>query len=152
LKITGKMKLNSLIVFVLFFNLMAFSQVKKTDYPKVVVYEQDTVIIFTIKQGKQLGVINEEKKECLENNQVLNREINQKDIVIKEQKEKLKNYDIIVKDYNDIVKAKDDLKRTCESEKIILNDIIEKKERHKWYAIIGGSLSTLFMGYLWITK
>jgi hypothetical protein len=131
---------------------MAFSQVKKTDYPKVVVYEQDTVIIFTIKQGKQLGVINEEKKECLENNQVLNREINQKDIVIKEQKEKLKNYDIIVKDYNDIVKAKDDLKRTCESEKIILNDIIEKKERHKWYAIIGGSLSTLFMGYLWITK
>lgn len=152
MKITGKMKLNSLIVFVLFFNLMAFSQVKKTDYPKVVVYEQDTVIIFTIKQGKQLGVINEEKKECLENNQVLNREINQKDIVIKEQKEKLKNYDIIVKDYNDIVKAKDDLKRTCESEKIILNDIIEKKERHKWYAIIGGSLSTLFMGYLWITK
>jgi hypothetical protein len=146
------MKLNSLIVFVLFFNLIAFSQVKKADYPKVVLYEQDTVIIFTIKQGKQLGIINEEKKECLENNQVLNKEINQKDIVIKEQKEKLKNYDIIVKDYNDIVKAKDDLKRTCESEKTILNDIIEKKERHKWYAIIGGSFSTLFMGYLWITK
>ena len=78
LKITGKMKLNSLIVFVLFFNLIAFSQVKKADYPKVVLYEQDTVIIFTIKQGKQLGIINEEKKECLENNQVLNKEINQK--------------------------------------------------------------------------
>jgi hypothetical protein len=146
------MKLSNLIVFVFFFNFIALSQAKKTEYPKVAVYEQDTVIMFTIKQGKQLGIINEEKKECLENNQVLNQEIKQKDVVIKEQKDKLKNYDTIVKDYNDIIKAKDDLKRTCETEKGILQDIVEKKERHKWYAIVGGSITTLFMGYLWITK
>ena len=152
MKTIGKMKLSNLFVFVFFFNLTAFSQVKKSEYPKVVVYDQDTVIIFTIKQGKQLGVINEEKKECLENNEILSKEINQKDVVIKEQKDKLKNYDIIVKDYNDIVKAKDDLKRICESEKTILQDTIEKKERHKWYAIVGGSITTFFMGYLWITK
>ncbi len=152
MKIIGKMKLSNLFIFIFFLSSITYSQVKKSDYPKVAIYEQDTVIMFTIKQGKQLGIINEEKKECLENNQVLSREITQKDIIIKEQKDKLKNYDTIVKDYNDIVKAKDDLKKTCESEKIILNEIIEKKERHKWYAIVGGSITTLFMGYLWITK
>ena len=75
MKTIGKMKLSNLFVFVFFFNLTAFSQVKKSEYPKVVVYDQDTVIIFTIKQGKQLGVINEEKKECLENNEILSKEI-----------------------------------------------------------------------------
>lgn len=152
MKTTGKMKLSNLFVFVFFFNLCGIAQINKTEYPKVAVYEKDTVIMFTIKQGKQLGIINEEKKECLENNQILNQEIKQRDIVIKEQNDKLKNYDTIVKDYNDIVKAKDDLKKTCESEKTILQGIIEKKERHKWYAIVGGGITTLFMGYLWVTK
>lgn len=146
------MKLSNLFIFLFFVNFICISQVKKSEYPKVAVYEKDTVIMFTIKQGKQLGIINEEKKECLENNQVLTKEIKQRDIVIKEQTDKLKNYDTIVKDYNDIVKAKDDLKKTCESEKSVLQGIIEKKERHKWYAIVGGSITTLFMGYLWITK
>ena len=146
------MKLSNMFILLFFVNFICLSQIKKSEYPKVAVYEKDTVIMFTIKQGKQLGIINEEKKECLENNQVLTKEIKQRDIVIKEQTDKLKNYDTIVKDYNDIVKAKDDLKRTCESEKSVLQDIIEKKERHKWYAIVGGSITTLFMGYLWVTK
>ncbi len=139
-------------MFVMFFNFYSLTQIKKTEYPKVTVYEKDTVIMFTIKQGKQLSIINEDKKECLENNQILNEEIKQRDIVIKEQKDKLKNYDTIVKDFKDIVKAKDDLKNTCETQKTVLQGIIDKKERHKWYAIIGGSITTLFMGYLLVTK
>jgi Skp family chaperone for outer membrane proteins len=146
------MKSNKLLLLFLFVASFGFSQTKKSDYPKVVIYENDTVILFSIKQGKQLAIINEEKKEYLENNQVLNQEIKQKDIVVKEQADKLKNYDKIVKDYNDIVKAKDELKGLCDSEKEVLNDIIEKKNRHKWYAIIGGSITTAFMTYLWITK
>lgn len=146
------MKSNKLLLLFLFVASFGFSQTKKSDYPKVVIYENDTVILFSIKQGKQLAIINEEKKECLENNQVLNQEIKQKDIVVKEQADKLKNYDKIAKDYNDIVKAKDELKGLCDSEKEVLNDIIEKKNRHKWYAIIGGSITTAFMTYLWITK
>ncbi len=68
MKIIGKMKLSNLFIFIFFLSSITYSQVKKSDYPKVAIYEQDTVIMFTIKQGKQLGIINEEKKECLENN------------------------------------------------------------------------------------
>ena len=152
LKIIGKMKLSNICFFVVFFTSAAFSQVKTTIYPKVIVYDKDTVILFSIDQAKKLAENNEDRKECFENNEILKQEIQQKDIIISQEQGKVKNYDKIVKDHNDIVKAKDDLQKLCKEEKEILSDEVNKKNRHKWYAIIGGSITTGFMTYLWIIK
>lgn len=146
------MKLSSICFFVVFLTSVAFSQQNATIYPKVIIYDRDTVIMFSIEQGKKLAEINELKKECFENNNVLNLEIIQKDIVIKQQNGKLLNFDKIVNDYNDILKAKNDLQLFCEEEKSILNEEIKKRNKHKWFAIIGGAITTSFMTYLWIIK
>ena len=152
LKNIGKMRLSNICFFIVFLTSAAFSQVKTTIYPKVIVYDKDTVILFSIEQGKKLAELNEDRKECFENNEIYKLEIEQKDIIITQEKGKVVNYDKIVKDYNDILKAKKDLEEFRKVEKQILTDEIKKKNKHKWYAIIGGSITTAFMTYLWITK
>lgn len=152
LKIIGKMKLSNICFLIVFFTSAAFSQVKTTIYPKIIVYDKDTVILFSIDQAKKLAESNEDRKECFENNEILKKEIQQKDIIISQEQGKVKNYDKIVKDYNEIVKAKNDLQKLCNEEKGILTDEVNEKNRHKWYAIIGGAITTGFMTYLWVTK
>lgn len=152
LKNIGKMRLSNVCLFIVFLTSNAFSQVKTTIYPKVIIYDKDTVILFSIEQGKKLAELNEDRKECFEIDEILKLEIEQKDIIITEEKGKVANYDKIIKNYNDILKATKDLQELCNSEKVILNDEIKKKNKHKWYAIIGGSITTAFMTYLWVTK
>ena len=137
------MRLSSICVLIVFMTSAAFSQMKTTIYPKVIVYDKDTVIIFSIEQGKKLAELNEDRKECFENNEILKLEIKQKDIIISEEKDKVVNYDKIVENYNEILKAKKDIQELCNS---------EKRNKHKWFAIIGGTITTGFMTYLWITK
>ena len=152
MKNIGKMKLSSVCFLVVFTTSAAFSQQKTTIYPKVIVYDKDTVILFSIEQGKKLAELNEDRKECFENNEILKLEIKQKDIIITEEKSKVVNYDKIVGNYNEILKAKKDIQELCNSEKQILTDEISKRNKHKWFAIIGGSITTGFMTYLWIIK
>lgn len=146
------MRLSSICVLIVFMTSAAFSQMKTTIYPKVIVYDKDTVIIFSIEQGKKLAELNEDRKECFENNEILKLEIKQKDIIISEEKDKVVNYDKIVENYNEILKAKKDIQDLCNSEKQILTHEISKRNKHKWFAIIGGTITTGFMTYLWITK
>ena len=146
------MKLSNVCFFIVFLTSAAFSQVKTTIYPKVIVYDKDTVILFSIEQGKKLAELNEDRKECFEIDEILKLEIEQKDIIITQEKGKVVNYDKIIKDYNDILKATKDLQDLCNSEKVILNEEIKKKNKHKWYTIIGGSITTAFMTYLWVIK
>ena len=146
------MRLSSICFLIIFTTSAAFSQVKTTIYPKVIVYDKDTVILFSIEQGKKLAELNEDRKECFENNDILKSEIKQKDIIINEEKDKVVNYDKIVENYNEILKAKKDIQDLCNSEKQILSNEIRKRNKQKWFAIIGGSITTGFMTYLWITK
>ena len=46
----------------LFLVVGLFSIAQKEPYPKVVIYESDTVLAFTLKQARQLSVFNEERK------------------------------------------------------------------------------------------
>ena len=61
LKIIGKMKLSNICFLIVFFTSAAFSQVKTTIYPKIIVYDKDTVILFSIDQAKKLAESNPEK-------------------------------------------------------------------------------------------
>lgn len=143
------MKLSSLIVFLI---LGFFSIAQKEPYPKVVIYETDTVLAFTLKQARQLSVFNEERKECLDIKSDLEGQIKEFQRVNSEQKGQLANLEKIKKDYDDVVKATNENKSLCETEKGILKSQRNDQIKYKWFSIGVGSLTTLFMTYLYITK
>lgn len=143
------MKLSSLIVFLI---LGFFSIAQKEPYPKVVIYETDTVLAFTLKQARQLSVFNEERKECLDIKSDLEGQLKEFQRVNSEQKGQLANLEKIKKDYDDVVKATNENKSLCETEKGILKSQRNDQIKYKWFSIGVGSLTTLFMTYLYITK
>ena len=67
------LKINLIVLFSVFFQV-AFSQLKN-EYPIVSVIENDSVVIFSLKQSKKLIEINEQKKECYELKSILDNEI-----------------------------------------------------------------------------
>lgn len=137
---------------VLFVTFGAFSQVKPMEYPMVQVIGTDTVITFTFAQGKKLAILNEERKRLEELNKIISTQSDKKDTIIKQQGDQIKLLYKMRDDYQVIIAEKDAIQQTCNDEKRILQDEIGKKNRHKWYAIIGGVVGTGIMTYLYITK
>jgi hypothetical protein len=128
------------------------STAQKDPYPKVVIYQTDTVLAFTLKQARQLSVFNEERKECLDVRKDLETQIREFERIDKEQKGQLVNLEKVKKDYDDVVKATNENKSLCESEKQILKTQRNDQIKYKWFSIGAGTLTTLFMTYLYITK
>lgn len=112
-------------------------------YPLLSTYEGDTVLIFSIEQGRYLTKSNEERK-YFEN---LVRECEQEISVHKEvtsnQDSVITNLQLVIDDYIIIVRTKEELIDICEIEKELLNDEVKKQKRHKWVAIISGSILTV---------
>jgi hypothetical protein len=143
------MKLISIIIVL----ILAFvSKAQKDPYPKVIIYQTDTVLAFTLKQGRQLSVFNEERKECLDIKKDLDSQIKEFQRIDKEQKLQLANMDKVKKDYDEVVKATNENKNLCETEKQIIRTQRNDQIKYKWFSIGVGSLTTLFMTYLYITK
>lgn len=107
-------------------------------YPKVLNYMGDSVIVFSFSQGLEITANNEKRKECLELNENNIQIIAQKDTVIVNQENKIKNYKKIEQDLNVIIEKKDDLNDICEEEKNGLRREVRKQKAQKWVAIIGG--------------
>ena len=137
LKNIGKMnlKINLIVLFSVLFQF-AFSQLKN-EYPIVSVIENDSVVIFSLKQSKKLIEINEQKKECFELKYILNNEIIQKDTIIYAQRKKIENLNSIVDEKQSIIKTKDELIQICEDEKGNLRKEIRKQKIGKWLSISG---------------
>jgi len=129
---------------------VSFSQ--KEAYPKVIIYQTDTVLAFTLKQARQLSVFNEERKECLDVRSDLEKQIKEFERINNEQKGQLVNLEKIKKDYDEVVKAINENKSLCENEKQILKTQRNDQIKYKWFSIGVGSLTTIFMTYLYITK
>lgn len=136
----------------LFLTFGAFSQVKPTEYPMVQVIGTDTVITFTFAQGKKLAILNEERKRLEELNKIISIQSDKKDTIIKQQGDQIKLLYKMRDDYQVIISEKDAIQQTCNDEKRILEDEVGKKNRHKWYAIIGGVVGTGIMTYFYINK
>ncbi len=146
---SSRLLISFLVIFVTF---GAFSQVKPMEYPTVQVIGTDTVITFTFTQGKKLAILNEERKRLEELNKIISTQSDKKDTIIKQQGDQIKLLYKMRDDYQVIITEKDAIQQTCNDEKRILKDEIGKKNRHKWYAIIGGVIGTGIMTYLYITK
>ena len=129
------LKINLIVLFSILFQF-AFSQLKN-EYPIVSVIENDSVVIFSLKQSKKLIEINEQKKECFELKSILDNEIIQKDTIIYAQRKKIENLNSIVDEKQSIIKTKDELIQICEEEKGNLRKEIRKQKIGKWLSISG---------------
>jgi cell shape-determining protein MreC len=128
------------------------SSAQKDTYPKIVMYQSDTVLAFTLKQARQLSVFNEERKECLDIRKDLENQLKEFDRINDEQKGQLVNLEKVKKDYDEVVKAINENNSLCEDEKKILKNQRNDQIKYKWFSIGAGTLTTLFMTYLYITK
>ena len=129
------LKINLIVLFSILFQF-AFSQLKN-EYPIVSVIENDSVVIFSLKQSKKLIEINEQKKECFELKSILDNEIIQKDTIIYAQRKKIENLNSIAEEKQSIIKTKDELIQICEDEKGNLRKEIRKQKIGKWLSISG---------------
>lgn len=132
----GKMNLrNKIITLFIFACSLVHAQ---SEYPKTMISEKDTLIVFTLEQARKITEINEEKKYCLQQNDILEKEIVQKDTIINSLEKKVNDLGTIETKYQKIIKEKNELKDICESEKQSLNKEVRKQKTHKWIAISGG--------------
>lgn len=141
-----------IIFFALLRTFNAFSQSNVTQYPSVNVINADTLIVFKIEQAKQLAVWNEERKECLALNTVLNQEMIQKDTIIDIQRHEIDNFKQILVDNNIIVKQTNDLLFICNLEKTSVQQEVKTQRRQKITAITGGVFGIAIMTTLLIIK
>jgi flagellar biosynthesis GTPase FlhF len=143
----GNLSKTILFVFALQF---CYAQQVKSKYPSIIVIEKDTLVCFTTEQAKQMGVWNEQRKECVE----LRKNDNQK--IVELEKIKIIQTGIISNLENEIyqhkqnVEDKDKLISVCEDEKKTLTKEIRKQKRGKWIAIIGG-IGSVFITTLILT-
>ena len=142
----------NIVLLVLFLTPNGFSQIDTTTYPKVSLYNKDTVIIFSIEQGKKLSIINENLKLHIAENSILNNQLFEKDNIIRFQAEKLSNFDTIVSNYDTIMLESKNILALCEEQKVMLHLEVKLYRRHKFFAIVIGGITTSLMTYLWITK
>lgn len=123
----------TLIFICLFFSVNG----QKNQYPIISKIDADSVIIFTVEQGKELVKINEQRKEALELNEILKKQLIQKDTIITSQSQKIENYKKIVKEKDNIINQKDELIKLSDEEKKNLKKEVNKQKTGKWFAIIG---------------
>jgi len=115
-------------------------------YPLVKFDGKDTLLIFSIAQGKRLIAQNEERLKDKEIISLNVAQISQQDTIIASQDIKIKNLLLMNTNYVIIIKQKDDLISISETEKKILDKEIKRQKRQKIIAIIGGAIvSTLFI-------
>ena len=137
------------ILFITF--LSGFTSLCQT-YPKKIVIESDTCIAFSIEQSKTLILWNTQKKECYELSDIYRMELDVKDTIILEYRNKTLVWKEIEQKYEAISVEKDELLEYCEIEKTAYKSEAKRQKRRKILSIGVGILSTSFMTYLWIVK
>jgi hypothetical protein len=127
----------------LFFVLPFLSYGQK--YPLVKFDGKDTLIVFSIAQGKQLIAQNEERLKDKQLILLNVAQISQQDTIIASQDTQINNLLLINTNYVNIIKQKDDLISISETEKKILEKEVKRQKRQKGIAIIGGSVVSILL-------
>jgi len=110
----------------------------KTKYPSVIVIEKDTIVCFTTEQAKQMGVWNEQRKECVELRINDNEKISELKKITTTQTGIISNLENEIVQHKKNFDDKNSLLLICEDEKKSLTKEIRKQKRGKWIAILGG--------------
>jgi hypothetical protein len=125
------------ILFLVFFTQITYAQIK-SNYPKVMLVEKDTLICFTTQQAKQMAIWNEKRKECVELSKNDNEKIAELNNISITKDSIIYNLENEVIQYKKTITDKESLIAICEDEKTSLKREIRKQRRGKWIAIICG--------------
>lgn len=131
--------LSKIILFIFAVQFCSAQQVKQK-YPSVIVVEKDTLVCFTTEQSKQMGVWNEERKECVELRKNDNQKISELQKITTTQTGIISNLENEIVQHKENFEDKNNLLLICEDEKDTLKDEVRKHKIGKWVAIIGGGL------------
>lgn len=131
--INKKMKKITLLLILL--PLFFYAQNKK--YPITKIIDNDTVIIFSLFQSKELIKINESKKECNDLLNVSNLELSEKDKIIKNQNIQINNFTKIVSNKDTIINKLYDNIELCVDNNKELKSEIKRQKRHKIISVLG---------------
>jgi flagellar biosynthesis chaperone FliJ len=125
-----------LLVLTVICSVSAYSQEDTLrKYPMMMVFDNDTVIVYSLEQAKELTLRNEQRKECLEVSEICELQLIELDTIIKAQEDKIENFELIVEKKDTIIQKKDDNLDLCEQEKAIKDKEIRKQKIGKWVAI-----------------
>ena len=124
----GNLSKTLLFIFALQF---CYAQQIKTKYPSIIVVGQDTLVCFTTEQAKQIGIWNEQRKECVELRKNDNQKISELEKITITQTGIISNFENEIVQHKANVGDKDKLISVCEDEKKTL-----KKEKRQIKKII----------------
>lgn len=137
-----------LLFIFLFISTVSFSQ----NYPQVVVIEEDSCIIFTLPQSRQMIQWDLQLAECTETLDLTVKESEVKDSIINVQNEQIEEYTKIDWAYIALVDENKELTELLEEERKLLKKEIRRQKVRKWLFGIGGFCTTAFATYLYIQK
>ena len=160
LKSIGRMSLSRYLVLIgcIVIALPSIAQKRKAKqkepviYPVTKVLEKDSVIIFTIDQGRELARINEDRKRLMKLNKKCEFQLKFKDSIILLQEQQIVDYQSIKLDYDLIVKQMNRVQQLCGDEKKLLNKEIKKQKRQKLASISIAVSSFVILSYFYIHK
>lgn len=135
--------LSKIILFVFAFQFCSAQQVKQK-YPSVMVVEKDTLVCFTTEQSKQMGVWNEERKQCLELRKNDNQKISELQKIITTQTGLISNLENEIIQHKENFEDKNSLLLICEDEKDTLKGEVRKQKIGKWISIGVGVVLSIF--------
>ena len=138
------------ITFIFF--IISYGVVFSQDYPKVLVIENDTCLIFTMEQARQLTEWDLLYERCSIKSKLDSSEIAFKDSIISIQESKLSSYKKMEANYNLIIIKNNDIKQLYIEEKNILSSQLKKERRKKVVNSVLGIAGTAIMTILYLLK
>tara|TARA_R110001606_G_scaffold314613_2_gene461418 strand:- start:3317 stop:3745 length:429 start_codon:yes stop_codon:yes gene_type:complete len=139
-------------IIITFIFTITYGVVFSQDYPKVLVIENDTCLIFTIEQARKLTEWDLMYEECSIKRKLDSSEIAFKDSIISIQESKMSNYKNIEANYNLIVIKNNDIRQLYIEEKNILKSQLKKERRKKVFNQVLGIAGTVIMTVLYLLK
>ena len=137
-------------IYAVFLTSVAFSQHNMIKYPSVELKGSDTVICFTMPQGRELAKRNEERKKFEEIVNLQTLELQQMDSIVSSQQRMIETYKSIDEKQQFIIKEVKGQVSLCDEQRVLIEKELKKQKRYKWTAIISGiTLNTLT---IWITQ
>jgi hypothetical protein len=128
--------------------LTAYSQT----FPKSIVIENDSCIVFTLEQSKKMIEWDIEKDLCKTELDIAQSEISLKDSIINNQVNQLNEFQGIESAYEEIIIENDLIRNIFNEEREILQKQLKKERRRKWLSSTLGIVATTVATVLWITK
>jgi hypothetical protein len=135
-------------IFFILVTTISYSQ----EYPKVIVLEKDTCIVFTLEQGKKLIEWDIMFEECIVNLELTLNESILKDSIISNQNFQISEYQKIDSLYQQISVENREIKLLYEEETKLLKKQLKKQKRQTFFASALGIISAAVLTTLIIIK